>query len=85
MSCCYEPKHTADVPKDSVKFFTAGAGGSEYQKLSMVMKSGFTSFLLGDESMKVVFHAHNGTVLYETPAIPPRKVKGPAARAAAGL
>ena len=30
------------------------------------MKSGFTSFMLGDESMKVVFHAHNGTVLYET-------------------
>ena len=49
MSCCYEPKHTKDVPKDSVKFFTAGAGGSEYQPLPMVMKSGFTSFRLGEQ------------------------------------
>jgi hypothetical protein len=34
--------------------------------------SGFTSYRIGEDSMAVHFHAHNGTELYVTPPITPR-------------
>ena len=76
MECCYAAPNVAKVPKGSVKFFTAGQGGSAYQKLPLEMKSGFTSYYVYKEYMQVVFHAHDGTVLYTTPEIKPRANKG---------
>ena len=72
MECCYPPKHAKSNPKGSIKFWTAGPGGSSYQKLPMVMKSGFTSYYVYPDYMQVVFHAHDGTALYTTPKIMPR-------------
>ena len=36
------------------------------------MLSGFTSYRVGKDSMRVYYHAHNGSVLYVTPPIAPR-------------
>jgi hypothetical protein len=77
MSCCYSASHVKNCPNESIKFHTAGPGGSAYQPMPFPLKSGFTSFRLTDESMKVVFHAHNGTVLYTTPDIAPRVPPAP--------
>jgi len=72
MSCCYSDTNKDKVPNGSVKFFTAGPGGSEYQPLPIQMKSGFTTFRITADSMKVVYHAHEGTELYTTPDFKPR-------------
>lgn len=77
MSCCYSASHTASVPQGSVKFFTAGSGGSQHQPMPFNLKSGFTTFRIGSDFMKVVYHAHNGTELYTTPAIKPRSTIPP--------
>ena len=82
--CCYKDSALHKVPKGSVKFFTAGPGGSSYQKLPLVMQSGFTSYYVYESYMQVVFHAHDGTVLYTTPQIPPRKAALKRAAAARG-
>jgi len=70
--CCYEDTNANTVPIGSVKFAMAGKGGSEWQDMPFLMKSGFTSYRIAAESMKVYYHAHNGTVLYVTPPILPR-------------
>jgi len=82
-SCCYEATNTKQVPEGSIKFFTAGAGGSSHQKLPLEMKSGFTSYYVYPEYMQVVFHAHDGTVLYKTPQIKPRSQKAAVVQATA--
>ena len=73
--CCYEQTNCSQrmcSPEGSVKFHTAGAGGSELFPMPFEQLSGFTSFRVKDESMEVAYHAHNGTILYTTPPIPPR-------------
>ena len=78
MACCYADSNLAKVPKGSVRFAMVGGPGkgptgSGWEPMPFDMKSGFTSYRIGAESMEVVFHAHNGTALYTTPAIMPRK------------
>lgn len=73
MACCYGDTNLEKVPKGSVKFAMVGPGGSEFEKMPFAPLSGFTSYRVGADSMRVVFHAHNGTVLYTTPPILPRK------------
>mmetsp|Transcript_35853 Transcript_35853/g.57596 ORF Transcript_35853/g.57596 Transcript_35853/m.57596 type:complete len:233 (+) Transcript_35853:7-705(+) len=71
--CCYDAKHLKDIPKDAIKFAAVGKDGSAYQKMPLPLLGGFTSFQLTAESMKVIFHAHDGTELYRTQEIPRRK------------
>jgi tartrate-resistant acid phosphatase type 5 len=73
MACCYGDTNLKKVPKGSVKFAMVGPGGSEFQPMPFTPLSGFTSYRVGADSMRVVFHAHNGTVLYTTDPILPRK------------
>ena len=80
MECCYKPSHANDVPKGSVRFFAAGPGGSTYQPMPFALQAAFASFTLGDAHMKARFHAHNGSVLYETRPIMPRASPRGAAR-----
>lgn len=40
--------------------------------MPFAVRSGFTSYRVGAQSMKVYYHAHNGTVLHVTPPILPR-------------
>ena len=65
--------------QDSIKFATSGTGGSSwYGNVSIpdfTILSGFTSYRVGPDSMKVYYHAHNGTVLYTTPPILARTQK----------
>jgi len=74
--CCYEDKNLDTVPQGSIRFATSGNGGAKWyggvEPPPFEILSGFTSYRVGANSMKVVFHAHNGTVLYETPPILPR-------------
>ena len=51
-----------------------GPTGSGFEPMPFAMLGGFTSYRIGVESMEVVFHAHNGTVLYTTPKIMPRNL-----------
>eukprot|EP01048_Picozoa_sp_COSAG05_P018584 COSAG05_NODE_2741_length_2705_cov_1.798542_2_plen_474_part_01 len=55
-----------------MKFAMVGAGGSEFEPMPFTPLSGFTSYRIGADSMRVHFHAHNGTELYVTPPILPR-------------
>ena len=84
--CCYEDTNLNTVPQGSVKFAmvggipsqphqkTSGPPGQGWQPMPGGFEplSGFTSYRVGPETMSVVFHAHNGTVLYVTPPIPKR-------------
>lgn len=72
MACCYPDSHLHQVPKGSVKWAMVGAGGSSFDPMPFTPLSGFTSYRIGEASMKVHFHAHNGTELYATPPILPR-------------
>jgi hypothetical protein len=74
MSCCnaLNEKGTHVVPEGSIKFWAAGPGGGAYQPMPFALAAAFASFSVGDEHMKARFHAHNGSVLYETPPIMPR-------------
>ena len=76
MFCCYSDKNLGTVPEKSIKFASSGAGGEYWyggvKPPPFQILSGFTSYRVGSDSMKVVYHAHNGTVLYETPPILPR-------------
>ena len=78
MACCYADSNLAKVPKGSVRFAMVGGPGKGptgygWEPMPLDMKSGFTLYRIGAESMEVVFHAHNGTALYTTAAIMPRK------------
>eukprot|EP00937_MAST-01D_sp_MAST-1D-sp2_P001000 g1000.t1 len=70
--CCYDDTYRSTVPLGAVKFSMSGAGGSQWQPMPFSVQSGFTSYRVGAASMRVYFHAHNGTVLYATPPIAPR-------------
>ena len=74
--CCYEDSNLGTVPQGSIRFATSGGGGEKWYggvtPPPFQILSGFTSYRIGADSMKVVFHAHNGTVLYEPPPILPR-------------
>jgi len=71
--CCYGGSNVDKNPKGSIKWWMSGQGGSGYEPMPFKIKSGFTSFRVGTDSMKVVYHAHNGTTLYTTPDIKPRQ------------
>ena len=75
MACCYGDTNLAKVPKGSVKFAMVGPHGSEFQPMpaGITPLSGFTSYRVGADSMEVVFHSDNGTALYTTEPILPRK------------
>jgi hypothetical protein len=75
MECCYDVSNAKKCPKDSIKFWMGGKGGTGHQPMpkGITPKSGFASFQIGAESMKVVYHSDDGQVLYTTPAILPRK------------
>ncbi|KAJ8604122.1 hypothetical protein CTAYLR_001798 [Chrysophaeum taylorii] len=89
MECCYDPTNADKNPDESIKFFAAGPGGSTYEPMPFTLKSGFASFHVTSDNMRVDLHAHNGTVLYSTPNITPRsaaqkaKIADPAASALA--
>lgn len=73
--CCYEDSNLDTVPVDSIKFAISGNGAMDWRGLKPApfeILSGFTSYRIGPDSMKVVYHAHNGTILYSTPPIKPR-------------
>ena len=78
MQCCYPDANLYHplIPEGSVKFAMVfgpeqmdGPAGSGYEPMPFSMLGGFTSYRVGAESMVVVFHAMNGTVLYTTPKI----------------
>jgi hypothetical protein len=73
MYCCYVDKNLDTVPQNSIKFATSGSGGAMWfggiKPPPFEILSGFTSYRVGADSMKVYYHAHNGTVLYVTPPI----------------
>ena len=73
--CCYQDSNLNTVPQNSIKFAVSGGGAAEWWGVKPVpfeILSGFTSYRVGADSMAVVYHAHNGTVLYTTPPILPR-------------
>ena len=76
MFCCYEDKNLGTVPQNSIKFASSGKGGAEWWGGVPIpdfeILSGFTSYRIGPDSMKVYYHAHNGTVLFVTDPILPR-------------
>jgi len=76
MFCCYADKNLGTVPENSIKFASSGKGGALWWGNVTIpdfeILSGFTSYRIGPDSMKVYYHAHNGTVLYTTPVILPR-------------
>merc|ERR1719198_2471129 len=74
MACCYADSHLHQVPNGSVKFAMVGSGGSSFEPMPAGLSplSGFTSYRIGADSMKVFFHSDNGTVLYATDPILPR-------------
>jgi len=79
MFCCYEDTNLGTVPQSAIKFASAGKGGDKWWGgvpiPSFEILSGFTSYRIGADSMKVYYHAHNGTVLYTTEPILPRTKK----------
>lgn len=75
--CCYSPSHVASNPKNSIKFWMGGSKGSGYQKMPFDILSGFSSVRVNGDGMVAVLHAHNGTELYRTSTIPPRKPRAP--------
>ena len=48
-----------------------------YQKMPFDILSGFSSVRVNGDGMVAVLHAHNGTELYRTSTIPPRKPRAP--------
>jgi len=79
MECCYPDSRLDDpvIELGSVRFAMVGGPGdgptgSGFEPMPFAMHGGFTSYRIGTASMEVVFHAHNGTVLYTTPKIMPR-------------
>ena len=64
-SCCYEDKNLNTVPQGSIRFATSGNGGAKWyggvEPPPFEILSGFTSYRVGADSMKVVFHAHTHT------------------------
>lgn len=79
MMCCYNDTNLGTVPQNSIKFATSGTFGAEWWGGVPIpdfdILSGFTSYRVGADSMQVVYHAHNGTVLYVTEKIFPRTKK----------
>lgn len=79
MMCCYNDTNLGTVPQNSIKFATSGTFGAEWWGGVPIpdfdILSGFTSYRVGADSMQVVYHAHNGTVLYVTEKILPRTKK----------
>lgn len=73
--CCYADKNLGTVPRGSIKFAMSGLGGSEFwgqRPPNFELFSGFTSYRISPASMRVYYHAHNGTLLYVTQPILPR-------------
>ena len=77
--CCYEDTNLGTVPQGSIKFASSGTGGAEWWGGVPIpdfeILSGFTSYRIGPDSMKVYYHAHNGTVLFVTDPIMARTKK----------
>ncbi|KAJ9448956.1 Purple acid phosphatase 4 [Diplonema papillatum] len=66
--CCYSPKHLDKLPADvDVKFRMDGE--MKYNDSD----GGFTSFTVGERNMTVSYYNSNGTLLYTTDPIFPRK------------
>lgn len=60
--CCYHDTNLKTVPEGSIRFAASGAGGSEWwgrRPPAFELLSGFTSYRIGADSMRVYFHAHN--------------------------
>jgi len=70
--CCYPGNNLAHVPKEWIKFYAIGDGGSDYQPMPLKLLSGFTSWTFTDSSFTISLHAHTGRVLYTTDPIMPR-------------
>jgi hypothetical protein len=77
--CCYADRNLGTVPQNSIKFASSGPGGEMWWGNVTIpdfeILSGFTSYRVGPDSMKVYYHAHNGTVLYTTEPILARTKK----------
>ena len=69
MQCCYHDGHLHQVPNGSVKFAMVGAGGSEFEPMPFTPLSGFTSYRIGADSMRVHFHAHNVGNIRSRPSV----------------
>ena len=77
--CCYADSNLGTVPVGSIQFAAAGEGGAMWWGGTPIppqqVQSGFTSYRVGDDSMRVVYHASDGSILYVTPPIAPRTKK----------
>jgi hypothetical protein len=72
--CCYKDSNLNTVPVGSIKFAMSGAGAEMWwgeDPAPFEVLSGFTSYRIGAESMRVYYHAHNG-VRHHSPPPPPR-------------
>jgi 3',5'-cyclic AMP phosphodiesterase CpdA len=65
-TCCYKPSQKEAVPEGALKWYIALDNMNK-------ARAGFTSFSLNKEAMTAVYYDQDGTVLYTTPAILPRK------------
>ncbi|EGD77126.1 type 5 acid phosphatase [Salpingoeca rosetta] len=66
-NCCYKNSNVHKCPDDSIKFSVWNDGSGN------PMLGGFGSFHVTPEFMTVTYHAANGTALYTTPQMKPRK------------
>ncbi len=60
--CCYEDSNLNTVPVNSIQFAISGTGAVDWrgiQPVPFTILSGFTSYRIGPDSMKVYFHAHS--------------------------
>ena len=77
--CCYGDSNLNTVPIGSIQFAATGEGGAMWWGGTPIppqhVQSGFTSYRVGNESMRVVYHASDGSILYATPPIAPRTKK----------
>lgn len=66
--CCYKNKHAASLPTNSVKFAMWNSDGSS------PISGAFASFVATPQNLTFTFHAGNGTQLYVTEPVFPRRM-----------
>ena len=66
-NCCYDASNVDKIPEGSLKYIT-----SANLNATEGMTVGFTSWKVTAAGTVVTFHDQNGSLLFTTPAIPPR-------------
>ena len=75
--CCYGDENIHTVPPGAIKFMASGPKGSGNSVPGTfpnkgAIDGGFASFQFGDESVQVMFHMHDGQIIYTPPPVPRR-------------